>query len=141
MNPQIAERWATALESGKFKQAVSALFVGLYPGFDSEETQNAKVGFCCLGVLCVLAKEDGVDMTITLPTRPGEYGWVITPGDTAAETSSLPVPVREWAGMEHSDGVYGIDSNGLPKTLSEDNDNRQSFADIANTIRTYARVL
>lgn len=141
MNPQIAERWATALESGEFKQAISALFVGLYPGDDSEETQNAEVGFCCLGVLCVLAEEDGVDMTITLPIRPGEYGWVITPGDTSAEMSSLPEPVREWAGMEDSDGGYGTDSQGAIRSLAEDNDNRQSFADIANTIRTYARVL
>ena len=46
MDKSIAERWATALESGEYVQGRGELRSDQY--------------FCCLGVLCELATADGV---------------------------------------------------------------------------------
>lgn len=47
MEPAIKAKWLTALRSGRFVKGIAALSVE--PG-----------RFCCLGVLCELAKEDGI---------------------------------------------------------------------------------
>ncbi len=43
MNVELKERWATALESGNYPQALGAL--------------KTDTGFCCLGVLCDVSGE------------------------------------------------------------------------------------
>lgn len=47
MNPEIKARWVHALRSGRYKQGHRRL-----------ETSDGR--FCCLGVLCKIAVEDGV---------------------------------------------------------------------------------
>ena len=44
MKPEIAEKWAVALESGEYVQAQHML--------------KSSLGFCCLGVLCDLYSKD-----------------------------------------------------------------------------------
>jgi hypothetical protein len=49
MKKEIAELWIKALESGKYKQIRRQL--------------ANKDGYCCLGVLCELAIENGVEVS------------------------------------------------------------------------------
>ena len=57
---EFAEKWLTALRSGKYKQAVETLYD---PDVD---------GFCCLGVACVLEYP-----LHYLKTETGRFGGVI----------------------------------------------------------------
>ena len=50
MNKEVKTKWVDALRSGDYEQII-------------EELQSLE-GYCCLGVLCRLAKEDGVDVDI-----------------------------------------------------------------------------
>lgn len=114
MKKALAERWAKALESGRYKKTTGRLG-------DSE-------GFCCLGVLCELAKKSGVIE---------HY---------AKTNGGLPTPVAEWSGLgytgEFTDrGYRKIKSKGkkiVRNTLAELNDAEDgaaSFKQIARIIR------
>jgi hypothetical protein len=49
MNPRIKADWVTALRSTKYRQVRGAL---------REQLPGKHVGYCCLGVLCDVAKEE-----------------------------------------------------------------------------------
>lgn len=53
MIPEIKEKWVTALRSGDYKQTSGALAVRV-----GDDTTN--VAYCCLGVLCEIAVDEGV---------------------------------------------------------------------------------
>lgn len=55
LNEKFLDRWAAALESGKYPQAKGALCVT-----EEEPDKDGNVGFCCLGVACELLVEDGI---------------------------------------------------------------------------------
>lgn len=85
MNPEIKGRWLEALRSGDYPQTRRRL-----------ADDN---GYCCLGVLCEIAVEDGI---VTKGTAGGsDDGIVYTSATDSAdfEFSVLPVAVFEWAGM------------------------------------------
>ncbi len=89
--------WVAALESGEYEQDQGQL--------------RTDGGFCCLGVLCEVAKEEGI---IDYYNR----------FDAAA--------VVRWVGLATASGTY----NGFENSLIHDNDdNGDSFSDIARTIR------
>lgn len=122
MKHDIAELWASALESGKYPQTKHMLCR------TKTSTTGHKPGFCCLGVLCELALEAGIDglgKAITGPYYYGQYN---------GEVNTLPEIVREWAGMETNDGAYFEDA--IETTLAGKNDFGYSFHHIANIIRT-----
>ncbi len=99
------ELWCTALESGEYEQTSFTLKNG-----------NA---YCCLGVLCEVAKAEGVIQTY----NPYE--------------AILPVKVREWAGLATRSGSYIGDNN-----LTRDNDSKGlTFPEIAAIIRSRPRGL
>ena len=80
MKRDIAQRWVAALRSGEFSQTQGYL--------------NIEGGYCCLGVLCELAVEDGVI------SKWGDHG-TTTYGTTDHNSDvSLPRPVLTWAGMK-----------------------------------------
>jgi hypothetical protein len=79
MNKEIKERWTEALRSGEYSQTKNTLADG--------------DGFCCLGVLCEIAAEDGV-------VYRADYSYHSTesPGDWSSE--ELPHAVIDWAGLD-----------------------------------------
>ena len=109
LNPN-AQKWVEALRSGKYQQ-----------GFQKLCTAEEK--YCCLGVLCEVAIQEGV---ISSYIRTDPY---------------LPEEVQTWVGLQSSRGDYKIkhsDFNVESRNLADiDNDrNRSSFTIIADIIES-----
>jgi hypothetical protein len=121
MKADIAERWAQELESGAYPQTTGALH-RTEPG----EREMQPVGLCCLGVLCELAYAEGV-VTRRVFNDVGQIGY-----GTLISTSTLPIEVREWAGISSAQGYFGGYKSGA---LSALNDNGADFTEIAAIIR------
>lgn len=99
---EVYKLWLAALRSGKYRQATDAL----------RKTRKGHNSFCCLGVLCDLARKDGGP------------NWVIQPqndhneGDNATFlhcTGDLPENVREFMGITHGQQEGLIDLNDQDK--------------------------
>lgn len=123
MNPEIKARWVAALRSGKYQQGRRVLRNG-----DS---------YCCLGVLCELALEDGiVTATIDEHTSVTRYHDVDRShnefSDEHDSTHLLSLGVRDWANLGLNPSVSS--GGGRTHTLSGFNDEGTSFADIADMI-------
>lgn len=81
MKEDIKNEWVKRLRSGDYEQAQSALF---------NPENNA---YCCLGVLCEIAREEGV-----VTKEDNYYVWTDN-GDEMIEFHELPSSVMEWAGI------------------------------------------
>jgi hypothetical protein len=109
MNPQIKQKWVSALRSGEYQQTQNRL--------------HDENGFCCLGVLCDLyGKENNVEWE---PSRYYNNAYMFQ--DMAA---ALPLSVMKWVGVEEvnpyvNSGVF---------TLAELNDAGSTFNEIADVI-------
>lgn len=119
MKPEIKNKWLKALRSGDYKQTVGELH------------SSASDGYCCLGVLCDIAKQDGI---VTEEDRG--HSWWFLPVDDRYDASDalLPVPVQHWAGFEVSSPSFA--SGDDVHFLSGMNDGGASFAQIADAIET-----
>jgi hypothetical protein len=126
MKKEIAERWVEKLKSGEFRQADGVLAVPRANGTIS--------GYCCLGVLCEIAVEDGViSRVIEQEKLEVRYGNAeeFEDGDYAVEV--LPESVRKWAGLELSNPRLTFGSVG--RLASDLNDGeRLTFEQIADLI-------
>lgn len=141
MNPEIKERWLTALRSGKYKQTDGYLNIQRNNPEAVPEGNLRGNGYCCLGVLCELAVADGVIKKRHSPEGDFfEYG---NPEANDWDYSVLPLSVKDWAGLtdtnpyindtfidEDSDSDYP--DNWIP--ISEPNDNGSNFEEIAQMI-------
>lgn len=124
MKEDIEKRWVEALESGKYKQGKDSLKI---------QNKDGSFSYCCLGVLCELAVEDGIIKPSSIP----EDSFVWTYED---RSGVLPMKVMEWAGLDSCNPVVE-DANHVGN-LSEDlnlscyNDGlNYSFKQIAKLIR------
>jgi hypothetical protein len=111
MNPEIKEQWVTALRSGEYRQGKGALKRKDDEGFQ----------YCCLGVLCELAIENGVNVKQSVVD--GEYFY--DNGDMI-----LPQKVRAWAAVEDTNPyIANIFANGGYHrfALAELNDGAPSY--------------
>lgn len=111
--------WMAALRGGKYPQTKGSL--------------HDDKGYCCLGVLCEVAIEQGIDI------QRGETSVIegIKPAQTYDnEAGILPLKVMEWAGIADGYGIYR-DSNNERETLVNLNDSGESFTSIADTIEEY----
>jgi len=120
MNAKIAEKWITALESGKYKQGRHYL-------------RNLSDAYCCLGVLCDLYLKE---------TGEGEWSKEEGVCYSIADGSGglLPESVRNWAEMRSKTGNY------ITRSLIADNDNNsdgggKSFVEIAGIIKANVKNL
>lgn len=111
MKKDIAEKWITALRSGEYEQGKYLL-----------HNLNNNT-FCCLGILCELALQDGVDITVI---------------DTLAGANSydgckfvLPLSVQNWSGMRSVDGTA---KSQIYLSLSGLNDAGTTFEEVAEII-------
>jgi hypothetical protein len=111
VNPRVKALWLAALRSGKFKQGKRRLRIG---------DQH-----CCLGVLCEIAVEEGIvervqDSFTEMYAYRGK-------GSGYEESSILPFPVAEWAGL-------GVNPRAGEEVLAALNDRGVTFAAIADII-------
>jgi|ERR1044071_4550800 hypothetical protein len=131
MNPEIKQRWVDALRSGEYHQTDGMLFQ-YDPGLDAPYTES----FCCLGVLCELAVEDGVvERAYIYPKdRDQSVGYIATGGkpDEHTQFDILPRVVADWAGL---DGDTIPTPSGYEDSLITMNDDfKLSFQKIADII-------
>ena len=114
MKRKIARMWSDALRSGRFKQGAGSL------------SRTGRNEYCCLGVLCELAIESGVDIKFAQSAMNTTYD---------NESMHLPPAVMKWAGMHTSVGFLDTDKDDLAgASLIIMNDGGASFEEIANTI-------
>lgn len=119
MNEQIKEEWALNLENGDLKQITGALHVG--------------GGFCCLGVLCEMAKIAGVvgAQKVRLSSLLGRTTYYSTEDSTDNCSVVLPQCVQQWAGLTNNDPII------KEIHLSTLNDTGTKFPEIAKLIRKH----
>ena len=136
MNKEIAEKWALALESGKYTQTEGML--------------KNKNGHCCLGVLCELALESGVPLKEVPLSEdeseleatgifPEQFG--LTTDDISTfdgKSEVLPDAVKDWAELTSACGLFNrLDYTKPAMALSIENDLGASFKKIAALIRKH----
>lgn len=119
MNKEIKAKWIEALRSGKYKQGKAAL-----------RTENNE--YCCLGVLCELAVNEGV---INPPVVKEDDNFTARSRIYSFEGCGgyLPKAVQTWAWLEDDDGRFMSVINGLDN-LASLNDHGTSFEEIAKVI-------
>lgn len=123
MKANVKELWVQALRSGKYEQGRAWLH-----NADTDE-------YCCLGVLCEVAKENGVEMSVRNETRSFD---TVTLYDM--DSQFLPPSVASWAGLNvdesptvHTQNPYTGEENQY--SLVDLNDEFQwSFNKIADII-------
>jgi hypothetical protein len=123
MKPEIKKLWVEALRSGEYVQGTQSLRTG-------------EDGFCCLGVLCDLAKKAGIGEWKQKVKFFGDDGcrnglgfWVFE-ADGNSEKNYLPRPIVEWAGVRQASPYMA----GVGDKLANLNDNGCTFKQIASMI-------
>ena len=134
MKREIADKWVAALRSGEYTQTTETLAC------------DARSKHCCLGVLCELAIEDGVEMDVA------EVEMDVPDANTytmfAGEAGGLPESVQQWADVKSRDAWVrkgAVDDSLLdrlpPRRLEGEkvslamlNDHGVEFGDIADII-------
>lgn len=135
MKPEIKARWVENLRSGKYEQGRGVLRK------DSE--------YCCLGVLCEMAAEEGIVETI-IPEIDEHFAEVYEPeefpthayrdiGADDSEVFYLPTAVQEWSDLPFNPSIEW-DREGMEyqnRYLSTLNDSGKTFKEIADLIEGY----
>lgn len=122
MKADIRAKWVDALRNGDYKQGKDFL--------------QSDSGFCCLGVLCDIAKEEtgGEWSKDGLSEYENRNGVVAFHGATA----TLPPLVREWAGLQTDDPHVGWGEQGGTRRVSFINDfDATDFDTIADLIEKH----
>lgn len=139
VNKRAIKLWVDALRSGRFVQGRWSL----------HETSAEGDKFCCLGVACLLAIEDGVPVTrkirrldrqrFDVSEYPSEKWAERNPNDSNwslvfynGESIFLPDAVRKWLGL-YSENPH-VGKKNSAELLSGLNDDGVSFNEIADAI-------
>lgn len=118
MNREIRDRWVAALRSGTYKQGRSMLKVDAAYG----ETRH-----CCLGVLCEIALESGVQVELDLHHL--EDGSVAHRYD--GQQGYPPRSIIDWADLGHGEVRY---DEGWTNLYQLNDSLKMSFREIADII-------
>lgn len=89
MRTDIKERWLSALESGDYDQTTGRL---------AQVGKDGRVGYCCLGVLCDVVKDD---LKLTFEAKDGH---MFFDGDN----SILPMSVMKYSGLDRRAPKYNF---------------------------------
>lgn len=94
MNRDVGRAWVAALRSGEYEQGRNYL--------RTRDLRTDRTYHCCLGVLCELARVEGV---VVLDEDPGAVTVIgryrpAGQGVDLGEVATLPTVVAEWAGLE-----------------------------------------
>lgn len=121
MREDIKARWLSALRSGKYKQGRDVLH---------NKTTDT---FCCLGVLCDLAAQDGIVDEKQVNSASDESGFTWT--DYDGSIYYLPRVVSRWAGLDGRADWSNPKILGTP--VAKLNDSGLTFVEIANEIEIH----
>lgn len=114
MNKEIKDRWTAALRSGDYTQGTGSLCL----------VRDGKAStYCCLGVLCELAVQDGAipQPVLTLPSPSGTQFRKYGDSNTYdVQTALLPEAVVQWAGLD--DQSPNVRTDGGHESLTALND-------------------
>ena len=114
MKYEVMKKWVAALRSGRYKQGRGAL--------------QSSDSFCCLGVLCHLASEEGVQV------HKSDEG-IIKGSQLGAQAS-----VKDWAQIADCHSCFTSFANGNT-SLTYLNDVGFSFQEISDEIEKYWEIL
>lgn len=109
MKPLIKDKWLKALRSGEYKQGRQNLHLVISP-----ENQQ----FCCLGVLCDLAVQEGVVDRWNYASEVMQYG----ERQGLSSHTTLPRRVWEWAGLDTNSPVVLLRAGNKRTSLATLND-------------------
>jgi hypothetical protein len=112
VNTEIARLWSAALRSGKYRQGRDYL---------AKTDADGVVRYCCLGVLCELAIQAGVELTRRV-TATGTVSYDNCQG-------TLPGVVVRWADLESDNPRLGVAT-----AVRLNDDQRVSFERIADVV-------
>src|SRR5678815_3622160 len=115
LNPN-AQKWVDALRSGRFMQ--------------TRHTLADDMGYCCLGVACEVAIENGIQLVKKKVSE--RHGYISFDG---AE-NYLPAAVQQWLGLKTDTGLFDGE-----RTLAYENDDHATFHQLANIIEDHAEEL
>lgn len=121
MNPEIKQKWITALRSGEYKQGKNVL-------------RSNDDCYCCLGVLCdVYIKETGKGEW-RKTTLTSEYYFITTA--QSSNTFALTNEVAEWAGLKGRNPELDAKSRYSCSAFNDGTANlsARSFSQIADLI-------
>lgn len=132
MKKDIKDRWVTALRSGDYPQGT-----GYLQTIDKHGSR-----FCCLGVLCDLAEQDGVvKQAEPIANVDGEEAHVVYPDPSPTAINkkaafALPRVVKEWSGLDSTHPL--LSGRGGFYDLIDLNDEGTPFEEIADIIEELA---
>lgn len=147
MNPIIKQKWITALRSGKYRQGRARLCRTVQPShIDVDVSPDPETGawpreYCCLGVLCELARAERVVILVdrqaewhSLPMVQSVFNYRACDQRFAdAHSVDLPEAVVLWAGL--GDSVPWVKTPEGEFDLIQLNDLlRRTFAEIADLL-------
>ena len=116
MRQDIKERWVERLRSGQYEQGAVHL----------RATFEEVTRYCCLGVLCEVAVEDGA----IPPASKSGYYWFYSGNSTG-----LPKEVSQWAGIDPLQNFGpSVTIDGRTTSLASFNDMDTPFEVIATAI-------
>lgn len=119
MRIDIAQQWADRLQNGGYAQGKGKL---------RRAEEGAPDKYCCLGVLCELAVEQGIIEPAEINSYVGNYAY-----SSEMRSVSLPAEVQEWSGLGSEMGMLATQV-GDENDLASLNDGGFSFAQIAKII-------
>jgi len=120
MNPQVKEKWVSALRSGEYQQGAFCL--------------RSDQGFCCLGVLCdIYLKEHNQEW---ISSSDGHY-YLLSEDENyfGPESEILTQEVAEWAELNDKSPLVKIGVDAIQERLTVLNDQGYSFSEIADFIQ------
>lgn len=144
MNQDLKNKWVAALRSGQFAQTVGTLQRDQPGEFELRDTRGetikvstvvAPVGYCCLGVLCEVIRQEAPDLFSWESSQDGNgvalfEGW--EPVDEWSTPYSPTQFVSELESMGHLPGIEIQDE--VVGDLIKMNDYGESFDAIADAI-------
>lgn len=133
MKPEIKAEWLRRLRSGEYTQGKRRLRV---------TTAKGEERYCCLGILCEMAVEQGVIKSEPLAgDKYSDYkGTTHAYGDSQMShaTTVLPPEVIMWAGFPHDGRPLPVSPWINPWGVAIKNDDGMSFSEIADFIEAQA---
>lgn len=117
--------WVDALRSGKYTQGKYSL------QYDSPFDED-KICFCCLGVACKIAVEEGLSIDVK---KCGDIGYSYD-----GDFTGMPSSVKSWYGLDDNirRDIIVFDENNDKRSIIGMNDKGLTFEEISDNIeRTF----
>jgi len=134
---QILEEWITDLESGDHPQVTGRLIdtvSSLTPNATQKQKDEGAVGYCCLGILCLVAERHGLLVRV----GSGEDHWEtashvpwtdeIEHSEDSTDTE-VPTILAAWLGIDANPVLDGVEA------IQRNDTNHEPFAIIADAAR------